>query len=608
MIIDADFTEKIRETGVDDQFIAALSKAYEQFSQQVMMELTDFKYDRSKFGFAALELVSREYAIQKYFEPRLETYIRRFFVTEFFENVFEKRDYIVDTPTYYVPDDQYVDGEIFCSNKEHEDNCGFEFVLHDGNNDVGFRMTDIHSWDIEKFMIPGLVSKIIIIDWDNVNGISDDEKAHRLYGITKDVDILGINQFVTMWLGEQESKAYQMVVKEALQRYKETIGISSLPKLTAPVLFELRLEKERNVLKKFVSETQIQYKKEQELSATTSLVTKYAYKIIDPNNFTEDDDIRRSQRVEENSKQLLIDAGVLEYYNKQKMYKAFIGKSDFAKSFLTSEYLYTQYNENDLFDYTAIVSGYLKSIEQLLSTVVFCFADICFADKKLRIKSNGKKNRHGNYPVSSRKEGKFFKMDLSSQEPECVDTTIGSLIRFVKDYKDILLRIDDSFKTAVIDCLECYRIECRNDSFHSHNNYDWDRVETIRHNTLVLYAVILGAFHLGNDQEIEEKLSIISDDRLERIYYWLRKKRMYTFRLKFNGDSDYYLATRTAEELFPTYDNNGLLGKDFTIRTSCSNESKKGSPDKQFVISRDSLPEELWYATFIESYPIDFSM
>lgn len=603
MIIDADFTEKIRKTGVDDQFIRALSEAYEKFCQQIMMELTDFKYDRSTFGFSDLGLVSREYAIQKYFEPRLETYVRRFFVTEFFENVFEERDYIVDTPTYYVPDDQFVEGEIFCSNKEYEDNCGFEFVLHDGNSDVGFRMTDVHSWDIDKFMIPGLVNKIIIIDWNNIDGISDDEKARRLYGITKDVDILGINQFISMWLGEAESKAYQLFVKEALQRYQETIGISSLPKLTAPVLFELRLEKERDVLKEFVSETQIQHRKEQEQTASTIFEAKYAYRIIDPNNFSEPEDVRRSQRVEENSKQLLFDAGVLEFYDKQKMYKAFIGRSDFAKSFLTSEYLYSQYNENDLFDYTSIVSGYLKSIEQLLSTVVFCFAD-----QGLRIKSNGRKNRNGDYPASSRREGKVFKMDLSSQEAECVDTTIGSLIHFVRDNKDILLRIADPFKTAVIDCLECYRIECRNDSFHSHNNYDWDRVETIRHNTLVLYTVILGAFHMGDDQRIEEKLNIISEDRLERIYYWLRKKRMYTFRLKFQGDNDYYLATRKAEDLFPAFDNNGLLDKNFSIQTTCSNESNKGLPSKQFIISRSSLPAELWYTTFVESYPVDFSM
>lgn len=260
-------------------------------------------------------------------------------------------------------------------------------------------------------------------------------------------------------------------------------------------------------MKNFVSETLIQNRKEHEHIANTPFVSKYAYKIIDPNNFSESEDVRRSQRVEESSKRLLIDAGVLDYYNKRRMYKALIGRSDFAKSFLTSEYLYAQYNENDLFDYTSIVSGYLKSIEQLLSTVVFCFAD-----QGLRIKSNGKKNHNGEYPASSTREGKVFKMDLSLQEAECVDTTIGSLIHFVRDNKDTLLRIDDPFKAAVIDCLECYRIECRNDSFHSHNNYDWQRVETIRHNTLVLYAIILGAFHMGDDQGVEEKLDIITDD------------------------------------------------------------------------------------------------
>jgi len=48
---------------------------------------------------------------------------------------------------------------------------------------------------------------------------------------------------------------------------------------------------------------------------------------------------------------------------------ALLTKTTFSKCFETSEYLYMNFNRNNCFDYTAIVSGYLKSIEQLLKSL-----------------------------------------------------------------------------------------------------------------------------------------------------------------------------------------------------------------------------------------------
>ena len=149
---------------VDKKYIDALSASYQEFSKQIMIELTLFSYDPSKFGFADLELVSREYAVQKYFEPRIETYVRQHLVTNFFENVLEARGYDVYTPTYNIPDNKYVDGEVFCSNKEFEDNAGFEFVICYDDELIGCRLTDIPSWEASKWFKSGMITKIIVID------------------------------------------------------------------------------------------------------------------------------------------------------------------------------------------------------------------------------------------------------------------------------------------------------------------------------------------------------------------------------------------------------------------------------------------------------------
>lgn len=611
-MLNGSYLNEIANTGVDSSFLKALSEAYNNFSEQIMLELTLFSYDPRRYGFADLDLVSKEYAIQKYFEPRVETYVRQYLVAEFFEKVLMSKGYDVYLPTYNGPEDQYIDGEYFCSNKEFEDHTGFSFVIADGSDLIGCRLTDILFFDANNYFKSGIVTKIIILDWYCVSGISDDEKKRRTYGIEGNIDILGIREFVSAWLGPSESIAYELFMRNTIQDYQETIGISSLPKLTAPVLFEHRLEEERIVLKSKIKDILMFAKIEEhncELPEEQRINTHFGYRIIDYSNFKTPSEIRHAKNVEEASKDLLSKSGILETFSNRKLYKALIGKGDFAKSFLTSEYLYSQYNENDLFDYTAIVSGYLKSVEQLLRTITFLHIDSETDGIKRRIKSNGKRNRTGKYPDSSRKEGNVFKIDFISENAECVDTTIGSLIHFAEDYSQNILTVNDQYKSVIIDCLECYRIECRNDSFHQHNNYDWTRVEAIRHNTILLYIILLGGFQLVSEEKLlTEKFEIVSDDRLERIYYWLRKMQMYTFRVKLPNEEGYYLATRFAENTFPRFDDNGFLLEDFEITTRCTKENSSDEKDKIFVISRNSLPEEIWYKTYVETYPIDFSL
>ena len=81
---------------------------------------------------------------------------------------------------------------------------------------------------------------------------------------------------------------------------------------------------------------------------------------------------------------------------------------------------------------------------------------------------------------------------------------------------------------------------------------------------------------------------------------------MYTFRVKFKNDESYYLATKKAEDSFPMFDNNGLLQEDFQIQIRCTKENTSNNEVKQFTINRDMIPEEIWYTTYVNSYPIDF--
>ena len=74
------------------------------------------------------------------------------------------------------------------------------------------------------------------------------------------------------------------------------------------------------------------------------------------------------KQIEENSKQLISTYKLSQYYLQNRYENAFVGTSDYAKSFLTSEYLYRYFKGNPMFDYTPIVSGYLKSMHRSRKT------------------------------------------------------------------------------------------------------------------------------------------------------------------------------------------------------------------------------------------------
>lgn len=51
-----------------------------------------------------------------------------------------------------------------------------------------------------------------------------------------------------------------------------------------------------------------------------------------------------------------------ENYVQNGLYKAMVGSEEFAESFRTSEWLYYSLKDLKHFDYTAVISGYLKSV------------------------------------------------------------------------------------------------------------------------------------------------------------------------------------------------------------------------------------------------------
>ena len=566
MLIDNEFTKITANLTLSDNFKKAITRMYEEFVLQVMIDLTTFKYEPTEYSaFVDLNLVSKEYALQKYFEPRLDTYIRDYLIYGVIEAILENSECSVYKPS--LPD-EYCEIDKYYSTVDYEKIVGFEFVIIKSRK-IGYRFTSIQDYQAEQLIKNVLIDEIVIIDWENPHGISIEEKEKKYWGpYGHYIKVVGSEDVFIELFGDEEGKAYNLFLKHAITKFRDVLGISSIPKLTAPMLFQHRLEEEK-LLKELTSDENLRY-----------MLIEIENEVSYPN-------------IEMDSNRLIQKSGLFYKFIKHKLYKALVGTSDYAKSFLTSEYLYHQFSNNDMFDYTAIVSGYLKSVEQLMYQIILQYTD--------------KRDKNGKlYRVGSRSNKTTLTSDHLSNHK--IVATMGNLIYFFKDDYPETINIEDANKAVFINCLELYLSECRNQSFHKHNNYDWNRVERIRNNTFVMYLLLLGACASEDDEKNIKHFSIVRDDRLERLYYCLRQKEMYTFKIKMPNEDKYLYATRIAEREFPSFTEYGLLDN-FSIQIRCTEKlSSPMAESRDLVITRECIPDEVFYTTYVSEYQIDYSL
>lgn len=591
MQFDLEFKDYFNKLNLDQYFVDYLRNAYQQFSFHIMMAITHFTYrPEDYYVFMDLGLLSKEYAIQKFFQPRVDTYIRDYLINGVIENVLEDREFCVYRPS--MPD-KYMGDDKYYSTLEYEkglsDFSGIELVIVDMTKKTGYMYTfPADQSKYAHFLDMGMLDEVVFVNWGSLSGVTEPHDKEQLLGKYKNkVRTISYRDFLQEIFTSNEAKAFDYYLHRVIEEYQEAIGISSIPKLTAPILFEHRLEIECGIKNSLEMDPISEISK----NVPPLFSLSKGYIVIEEknrNNYS-------YQNIDEKSVRLILQHPRLQKIIDKKLYKALTGRGDFAKSFLTSEYLYNLFGKSDQFDYTSIVSGYLKSVEQLMYCLVLF--------KKDKRDAQGRFYRVG--PQN-------HKTTITSSHilADKIDATMGNLIHFfIDDYPDTILIESEEEKEVFNNCLKLYLDECRNQSFHKHNNYEWSRVENIRHNTFIIYLLLLSCCSLGeDDEETTNHLKIVTDDRLERIYYWLRKKQMYTFRIRQKGEKDLLEVTREAEESFPIFDSYGLL-QDFHIYLNTSASSQGSIKTKRkIVISRDSIPDEIWYTTFIDSYPIDYSI
>ena len=214
-------------------------------------------------------------------------------------------------------------------------------------------------------------------------------------------------------------------------------------------------------------------------------------------------------------------------FSKERAYRALTGSSDFARSYMTGEWLYlslksacqSPFGEPSIVDLTPVVSSYFKSIEQFLYDFVSLHTRECDGkNRKLFINSRWEKlDPSSGYDESVEPiplDGRGFAdvtnalMSPAFKERLSLKTLIGFLgsTRTDGTYRpnynaDLLVdgASDGSTYHMLIDTLEKVK-DRRNGFFHKDNLYDWGAVDEVRELVTLAFYLLLGAARISPEE------------------------------------------------------------------------------------------------------------
>jgi len=178
----------------------------------------------------------------------------------------------------------------------------------------------------------------------------------------------------------------------------------------------------------------------------------------------------------------------------EKNYEILISNADFARSLISSEWYYDlQVMTDEGIEQTAIVVGYLKSLEQLLCSVLLVLSE----------------DENNEFMFFANKEGKEKtgqdRLPLNYDNQKLVLTMAKNILKAIKGNRKSVLR-KTKMTDRVIEYLELYVEKTRNGYMHKDNLYEWNDIQNIRTKTYAVYFMVLGTFFID-----VEKLSHIND-------------------------------------------------------------------------------------------------
>ncbi|MBO4869424.1 MAG: kinase [Clostridia bacterium] len=472
---------------------------------------------------------------------------------------------------------------------EDRRNIPFAFILYEKEGRIGYRLKDFFDdEDVNDILKTYNVEEAVILrTWKP--GKSDEWIGRENEEYKRDnlkLRSLSIESFFTQHFGQEEYMSFAAHIDRYLQEARDIIGYK-----TIKILSSLGFVSQKEAFEKELAEWDYGNYSFQIIYKDNEKISKYV-KTLSNNTLSES----TKQKIKKN-------------YISNKLYMSMIGIKDYAESFITAEWLYNSLKGKKGFDYTSIISGYVKSIEQLIYKIILLNVD---NNCKITInpnKSNDAKKNITLYKYVKEKgfvlynDGseyvKYLYMDLTSAQINYMDSSLGTFEYFLRNNKSIF--VDETCSEIIAAMVGCFRDEYRNGYFHRHNLKNWDIVEKTRSNAIYLYYVLLGGSIIPDDKKTE--LGIRNEDEFDKLCMRIHDFNHYSVRFVFEYTDG------KKEKMFYDFINNTVQTtpdgmehyesllfykvKDFSTET-IDKLNYNIKEDQKVFLSRNNLPERIY--------------
>lgn len=478
---------------------------------------------RNGSDFPLFSIASDNFYIYQKYERVLQSDIRNYLINPILEELLNNCGYKVESQLEKLRKHSgYSNDKI-----ELYGICPFQFIFTKNNLRYGVRYTNLYDTDdIVKDLIKNFqIDKVIILHFSN-----EQDFGLNQYREVINISDCSIKMFFDEFINENLYHYFLTTLEEVIEEMQKLIGFDTIPSINISNITGVKLE---------LRET----------------LNNIDFRLLTYNSSKEFDSLDRNDL-----------SNICSNLDNGKA-QILIGDSDFAQSYITSEYLYQvlvdKFNYNKLeykFDYTSVVAGYLKTIEQ------FLYKLLCYQinyDRSEKWIKRGKKyvyrNKKRNYPrkeevrENPNNEG-IYQVLVTRNNLKFMDISLGSLIWYVSDNENCW-NLSGQGRKLLNQLLLDYKDSVRNGYFHKHNLEDIEELKRIRENTLYLLCFIIGSL---KDFDIS-KFGIL-DFSFNDFYTAISEvPKHIPFYIQETIISQPLLMTRVYKQEAESYDINGLL-------------------------------------------------
>lgn len=411
--------------------------------------------------FPLFSIASDNFYIYQKYERVLQSDIRNYLINPILEELLNNCGYKIESQLEKLrKHSDYNNDKI-----EHYSICPFQFIFTKNNLRYGVRYTKLYDTDdIVKDLIKNFqIDKVIILHFSN-----EQDFGLNQYREVINISDCSIKMFFDEFINENLYHYFLTTLEEVIEEMQKLIGFDTIPSINISNITGVKLE---------LRET----------------LNNIDFRLLTYNSSKEFDSLGRNDL-----------SNICSNLDNGKA-QILIGDSDFAQSYITSEYLYQvlvdKFNYSKLeykFDYTSVVAGYLKTIEQ------FLYKLLCYQinyDRSEKWIKRGKKyvyrNKKRKYPrkeevrENPKNEG-IYQVLVTRNNLKFMDISLGSLIWYVSDNENCW-NLSGQARKLLNELLLDYKDSVRNGYFHKHNLEDIEELKRIRENTLYLLCFIIGS-------------------------------------------------------------------------------------------------------------------